>query len=705
MLYNLIEAPLAAVLAHLHHDPELQRRDAHLVYLPRGVIEIVVDLRLRVPVRPRAVRLAANHRVVAEAVDLRFAQMPVFAVRRRLGVVVLQAPPRSREVELVERREVEVPAPEFREEPLPLAVPFSVLPAAQVVAVLLPEPEVKIVEDEQRHAARGLAAVPVYAVKALGRALRNGASNELPAGDNRRVEAAGSRRVPLVEEAPVQVDLVEVAVGELLDERCVALRATSVSKVLLHEVQEHVEQVVLPLPRGEGDLEHREQVREALLRALVIAQVLCVVLLTELYLPFLQLPGVAVHGIVLHRMVDDEVVEQEPGLQQRVCKGLDGVGVEPRVGELVYQFLVVEVECRRVEPLLRHPRDLQHDEQEVGEIDDWQEVLALAAGIAGAVLPVKVARCQHLPDGRGPHAVAPFVGPYEAGERLWLQVAQALAEHLLLDLPGVPLDVYEAGERLWLQVAQALAENLLLDLPGVPLDVDRHLAAGFPDPVERRLIAVRELLHELCLDDLVLLELLTARVHDLEVVVEVDVLRHAVVDDVDASQEVIFEARQVSFWDDAVDGCPGELVAALYRQVDLFDVQVIKVPQGVVGLPARPVGEPARHVAAQRREDEGDGREPLLAVDYLVRPVAAVVGYERADVVRRLAPAEGVVDVLDEGIDFVLAPGVVPLVDGDLVRALFPESEQAPDGGLVEGEVMSRHRCPFQKFLARKKWR
>ena len=675
MLYNLIEAPLAAVLAHLHHDPELQRRDAHLVYLPRGVIEIVVNLRLRVPVRPRAVRLAANHRVVAEAVDLRFAQMPVFAVRRRLGVVVLQAPPRSREVELVERREVEVPAPEFREEPLPLAVPFSVLPAAQVVAVLLPEPEVKIVEDEQGHAARGLAAVPVYAVKALGRALRNGASNELPAGDDHRVEAAGSRRVPLVEEAPVQVDLVEVAVGELLDERCVALQATSVSKVLLHEVQEHVEQVVLPLPRGEGDLEHREQVREALLRTLVIAQVLCVVLLTELYLPFLQLPGVAVHGIILHRMVDDEVVEQEPGLQQRVCKGLDGVGVEPRVGELVYQFLVVEVECRRVEPLLRHPRDLQHDEQEVGEVDDRQEVLALAADIAGTVLLAEVARCQHLLNGQGPRAVAPFVGLYEAGERLWLQVAQAWAEHLLLDLPGVPLDV------------------------------DRHLAAGFPDPVERRLIAVRELLHELRLDDLVLLELLTARVHDLEVVVEVDVLRHAVVDDVDASQEVIFEARQVSFWDDAVDGCPGELVAALYRQVDLFDVQVVKVPQGVVGLPARPVGEPARHVAAQRREDEGDGREPLLAVDYLVRPVAAVVGYERADVVRRLAPAEGVVDVLDEGIDFVLAPGVVPLVDGDLVRALFPESEQAPDGGLVEGEVMSRHRCTFQKFLARKKWR
>ena len=95
-----------------------------------------------------------------------------------------------------------------------------------------------------------------------------------------------------------------------------------------------------------------------------------------------------------------------------------------------------------------------------------------------------------------------------------------------------------------------------------------------------------------------LLELLAARVHDLEVVIEVDVLRHAVVDDVDASQEVVFEAGQVSFWDDAVDGCPGELVAALYRQVDLFDVQVVKVPQGVVGLPARPVGEPARHVAA-----------------------------------------------------------------------------------------------------------
>ena len=675
MLYNLIEAPLAAVLAHLHHDPELQRRDAHLVYLPRGVIEIVVNLRLRVPVRPRAVRLAADHRVVAEAVDLRFAQMPVFAVRRRLGVVVLQAPPRSREVELVERREVEVPAPEFREEPLPLAVPFSVLPAAQVVAVLLPEPEVKVVEDEQGHAARGLAAVPVYAVEALGRALRNGASNELPAGNDRRVEAAGSRRVPLVEEAPVQVDLVEVAVGELLDERCVALQATSVSKVLLHEVQKHVEQVVLPLPRGEGDLEHREQVREALLRALVIAQVLCVALLPELYLPFLQLPGVAVHGIVLHRMVDDEVVEQEPGLQQRVCKGLDGVGVEPRVDELVYQFLVVEVECRRIEPLLRHPRDLQHDEQEVGEVDDRQEVLALAAGIAGAVLPAGDARCQHLPDGRGPRAVAPFVGLYEVGERLWLQVAQAWAEHLLPDPPGVPLDV------------------------------DRHLAAGFPDQVERRLIAVRELLHELRLDDLVLLELLAARVHDLEVVIEVDVLRHAVVDDVDASQEVVFEAGQVSFWDDAVDGCPGELVAALYRQVDLFDIQVVKVPQGVVGLPARPVGEPARHVAAQRREDEGDGREPLLAVDYLVRPVAAVVGYERADVVRRLAPAEGIVDVLDEGIDFVFAPGVVPLVDGNLVSALFPESEQAPDGGLVEGEVMSRHRCPFQKFLARKKWR
>ncbi len=675
MLYNLIEAPLTAVLAHLHHDPELQRRDAHLVYLPRGVIEIVVNLRLRVPVRPRAVRLAADHRVVAEAVDLRFAQMPVFAVRRRLGIVVLQAPPRSREVELVERREVEVPAPEFREEPLPLAVPFSVLPSAQVVAVFLPEPEVKVVEDEQGHAVRGLAAVPVYAVEALGRAFRNGASNELPAGDDRQVEAAGSRRVPLVEEAPVQVDLVEVAVGELLDERCVALQATSVSKVLLHEVQEHVEQVVLPLPRGEGDLEHREQVREALLRALVIAQVLCVALLTELYLPFLQLPGVAVHGIVLHRMVDDEVVEQEPGLQQRVCKGLDGVGVEPRVVELVYQFLVVEVECRQVEPLLRHPRDLQHDEQEVGEVDDRQEVLALAAGIAGAVLPAGVARCQHLPDGQGPRAVAPFVGLYEAGERLWLQVAQAWAEHLLPDPPGVPLDV------------------------------DRHLAAGFPDPVERRLIAVRELLHELRLDNLVLLELLAARVHDLEVVIEVDVLRHAVVDDVDASQEVVFEAGQVSFWDDAVDGCPGELVAALYRQVDLFDVQVIKVPQGVVGLPARPVGEPARHVAAQRRENEGDGREPLLAVDYLVRPVAAVVGYERANVVRRLAPAESVVDVLDEGIDFILAPGVVPLVDGDLVRALFPESEQAPDGGLVEGEVMSRHRCPFQKFLARKKWR
>ncbi len=110
---------------------------------------------------------------------------------------------------------------------------------------------------------------------------------------------------------------------------------------------------------------------------------------------------------------------------------------------------------------------------------------------------------------------------------------------------------------------------------------------------------------------------------------------HAVVDDVDAALK---PARSPS--GTMPSTCPGELVAAPYRQVDLFERPVVKVPASRRTSCAL-VGEPAQGVAPSAVRTR-------VMVASSLSSITCTPGrrdsYERAGC---STPVEGVVGVLD----------------------------------------------------------
>ena len=175
--------------------------------------------------------------------------------------------------------------------------------------------------------------------------------------------------------------------------------------------------------------------------------------------------------------------------------------------KLPENFLVVERKTRWVEADFAQPRKLEHDEQEVWEIDDGLEPrTSEAPNVQSTILLHGVLQIGYRPH---PRTVAPDV--------------RNLVERPSPELvPARPKD--GAGN---------ITRKPLLDEPV-------HLGTAPPDLIELgTVVSVVELAEQHGLHDLVLLELLAARVHDLEVVVQVNVLGHLVKDDVNPLLEVL----------------------------------------------------------------------------------------------------------------------------------------------------------------------
>ena len=116
----------------------------------------MIQFRFRRPVGCGAVDFRADHRVVAEAVDLILVEMICRAIDSCLWIIVFQTSARSGKVEVVEDFQTKVAAAELGKEFYSARIVSIQAFTFDGFCIILPEQVIQIIEYEQRDAMRSL---------------------------------------------------------------------------------------------------------------------------------------------------------------------------------------------------------------------------------------------------------------------------------------------------------------------------------------------------------------------------------------------------------------------------------------------------------------------------------------------------------------------------------------------------------------------
>ena len=200
------------------------------------------------------------------------------------------------------------------------------------------------------------------------------------------------------------------------------------------------------------------------------------------------------------------------------------------------------------------------------------------------------------------------------------------------------------------------------------LYVDTHLATRLPHLVEFCSISIifqraaKERLY-----NLVHLELLATRVHHLEVVIQIDILWHLVVDDMHIFAEILAELILII---EGSNRSLGNLVA--------FDNLFINIAFGLLQIlecrgryRTRNVGKSASTQNTQSLEYQIDSGQALLSVDNLILVVGASVSNQCTNVIGFFTEIHSLLHIIDESLNLDTSPSIVSLVDGNGILLLI----------------------------------
>ena len=166
------------------------------------------------------------------------------------------------------------------------------------------------------------------------------------------------------------------------------------------------------------------------------------------------------------------------------------------------------------------------------------------------------------------------------------------------------------------------------------LYVDAHLRTTFPNPVELDTIGVvGKQAQQLGFHDLMLFELLSARIHHLEVMIEVNVFRYPIVNDTDFIQKILRKHIRLRLRNDLLDGVFDRLKSVINPHVLFVNLEFGNRFERLCRFFPRPVRQSVTDIRIKIFQNEIDRRETLLPVDNFVYLISFMKGNQRADII------------------------------------------------------------------------
>ena len=187
-----------------------------------------------------------------------------------------------------------------------------------------------------------------------------------------------------------------------------------------------------------------------------------------------------------------------------------------------------------------------------------------------------------------------------------------------------------------------------------------------------------------------LFELLSARIHHLEVMIEVNVFRYLIVDDTDFIQKILRKHIRLRLRNDLLDGVFDRLKSVINPHVLFVNLEFGDRFERLCRFFPRPVRQSVTDIRIKIFQNEIDRRETLLPVDNFVYLISFMKGNQRADIIVLLFRRHCVVHVLNKRRNLILFPRIISLIDGDFVSGLFAVIQLA-DGYLLERQFFRLH--------------